>query len=175
MTTVYVTHDRDEAMSLADGVVVLRDGRIEQTGAPRDLYERPANRFVAEFLGEVNFVDGEVGERRGATVSIRTQAGPLASAVVDGAEAVTGAVLVCMRPEALHLVAGSADGTSAGLNRLRGLVASTTYLGDTAQHLVECQTVSLKVTESNPRRSTRVGEVVTLAIDPEQVVLLPRS
>lgn len=193
MTTVYVTHDRDEAMSLADGVVVLRDGRIEQTGAPRDLYERPANRFVAEFLGEANFLEATIGEGPQGTKAVSSPAGSLiaapasgpgtaadiASGVASGAGARTapanGPALVCIRPEALRFVAESADGTIAGINRLRGRVLSTTYLGDTAQHLVECGGASLKVTESNPRRSSRAGESVTLTVDPEQVVILVRE
>jgi len=85
MTTVYVTHDRDEAMSLADGMVVLRDGRIEQQGAPREMYERPDSRFVAEFLGEANFLPGTVRGDAVAGLSIDTTAGSLVSLVPEPA------------------------------------------------------------------------------------------
>jgi len=183
MTTVYVTHDRDEAMSLADGVVVLRDGRIEQTGAPRDLYERPANRFVAEFLGEANFLDGRIGSMTGSTATIDTPLGSLRSEAAStgsndrgvGAAAAaptTGSsVLVCIRPEAFRIVAP--ERASAASNRVEGRVESTTYLGDTAQHRVLCRGAAIAVTESNPRRANRGGESISLDVDPSQVVLLP--
>ena len=66
-TSVYVTHDQTEAMTLADRIVALRDGRIEQIGSPDDLYLRPANRFVAGFIGSptMNFLDATVSRRRG--------------------------------------------------------------------------------------------------------------
>ncbi len=176
MTTVYVTHDRDEAMSLADGVVVLRDGRIEQLGAPRDLYERPANRFVAEFLGEANFLDGRVASVDGSSAMIETPLGALRSAGAWGAHGTAGApVLVCIRPEAIRVAGAGAPRIDGSANRLEGRVESTTYLGDTAQHRVGVRGATLTMTESNPRRASRAGETVSLEVDPEQVVLLPRG
>ncbi|MBX3354137.1 MAG: ABC transporter ATP-binding protein [Phycisphaeraceae bacterium] len=183
MTTVYVTHDRDEAMSLADGMVVLRDGRIEQQGAPGELYERPNSRFVAEFLGEANFLAADLRERSGDGAVIDTPAGPLRSTAVAGpaesealASAAHGAAkrFVCLRPEALRVVTGAAAPNAPGaINRLTGRVRSTTYLGGTAQHLVEVERSELKVLEANPRRSDRTGSTITLEIDASQVVLLP--
>jgi ABC-type Fe3+/spermidine/putrescine transport system ATPase subunit len=89
ITAIYVTHDQKESLSLADRMVVLRDGRIEQAGGPRELYERPDNRFVAEFLGETNFLDatlegapGSGTGAGGATRKVRTAAGVLEYSVV---------------------------------------------------------------------------------------------
>jgi len=175
MTTVYVTHDRDEAMSLADGMVVLRDGRLEQQGAPRALYERPNSRFVAEFLGEANFLGATLRERDGASALIDTTAGVLTTTVVDGP--LDGALLACLRPEAIRLSSHAASAPGGGAtpraNTLRGLVKSTTYLGGTAQHLIQVGSAELKVLEANPRRENRTDEQVVLEIDASQVVLLP--
>ncbi len=198
MTTVYVTHDRDEAMSMADGMVVLRDGRIEQQGMPRDLYERPRNRFVAEFLGETNFLQGRVaGEsaaggagaggaaRPAGAVTVETPAGPVTAAAADPATAGerpggSGPVWVSIRPEALRIHAGDGGpagvaggaGAASGAVQLRGTVEETIYLGGTAQHVVRCGGAALKVMEANPGRSSRAGEPVRLEVDPRQVVLL---
>src|ERR1041385_6144947 len=81
ITTIYVTHDQKEALSLADRLAVMHEGRIEQIGAPRDVYRSPQNRFVAEFIGEMNFISGTVEsqEANGAefTVAVRTPLGGL--------------------------------------------------------------------------------------------------
>src|SRR5690606_25089861 len=70
ITTVYVTHDQEEALTMSDRIAVMRDGRIEQVGSPRDLYERPASAFVAGFLGDSNFLEGRVDTVDGASVLI---------------------------------------------------------------------------------------------------------
>ncbi len=173
VTAIYVTHDQKESLSLADQMVVLRAGRIEQVGAPREMYERPANAFVAEFLGETNFLPGTVlGADGGATVRVQTTAGMLRSSMAEGRT--TGDRLtVSVRPEALHMAdAAHAAQMAPDAPALRGTVAETVYLGEMAQHRVECAGAVVKVFEMNPRRASRRGEAVVLTADPEQVVLL---
>src|SRR5204863_401555 len=77
ITTIYVTHDQEEALSLSDRVAVMRDGRVQQVASPKALYERPANRFVADFVGTNNFIPGVVTERAGAHVLVATALGPV--------------------------------------------------------------------------------------------------
>src|SRR5207245_1618033 len=77
ITTVYVTHDQEEALSLSDRVAVMRDGRVQQVAPPKALYERPANRFVADFVGTNNFIPGVVKERAGAHALVETALGPV--------------------------------------------------------------------------------------------------
>src|SRR5207237_9736613 len=77
ITTIYVTHDQEEALSLSDRVAVMRDGRVQQVAAPKALYERPLNRFVADFVGTNNFIPGVVTERAGAHVLVETALGPV--------------------------------------------------------------------------------------------------
>jgi multiple sugar transport system ATP-binding protein len=109
-TSVYVTHDQIEAMTMADQIVVMHDGRIEQTGSPLELYDRPANRFVAGFIGSpsMNFIDGT--QKDGALVAANGARLPVASAQAanDGRALVYG-----IRPEHLDLVEGGSDGFEA--------------------------------------------------------------
>jgi iron(III) transport system ATP-binding protein len=176
ITAIYVTHDQKESLSLADRMVVLRDGRIEQAGGPRELYERPGNRFVAEFLGETNFLDamlegapGSGTGEGGATRKVRTAAGVLESTTAESHPAGT-TLTASIRPEAFRLHA-EAD-APAGRPALRGVVAESTYLGEMAQHRVDCHGTTVKVFELNPRRLSRRGEPVALTVDAEQVVML---
>jgi multiple sugar transport system ATP-binding protein len=109
-TSVYVTHDQIEAMTMADQIVVMHDGRIEQTGSPLELYDRPANRFVAGFIGSpsMNFIDGT--QKDGALVAASGARLPVASAQAanDGRAMVYG-----IRPEHLDLVEGGSEGFEA--------------------------------------------------------------
>jgi multiple sugar transport system ATP-binding protein len=109
-TSIYVTHDQIEAMTMADQIVVMHDGHIEQTGSPLELYDRPANRFVAGFIGSpaMNFIAGT--QRGGTVVAANGARLPLAGAKAanDGR-----AMLYGIRPEHLDLVTGSEDGVEA--------------------------------------------------------------
>ena len=148
-TSVYVTHDQVEAMTLADRVVVLRDGRIEQIGAPDDLYERPVNEFVAGFIGSpaMNFMRGEVA---GGVVRI--------GEAEAAAGAASGAVTVGIRPEDLL-----PDGAE-GQGRLRARVTLVEPMG--ADTLVFCTTEEDQEITVRLPRYTAVREGETLALAP---------
>jgi putative spermidine/putrescine transport system ATP-binding protein/mannopine transport system ATP-binding protein len=111
ITVIFVTHDQSEALTMADRVAVLKDGEIQQIGAPRDLYERPANRFTAGFIGEMDFLDVTV-EAVGDTVSVSHASGERwtvpATAAIDPLRAGQRAAL-CFRPERLRFGAGEGD------------------------------------------------------------------
>ena len=147
-TSVYVTHDHVEAMTLADRVVVLRDGRIEQIGAPDELYERPVNEFVAGFIGSpaMNFLQG-----RAADAIVRIGA-------MEAAAAASGAVTVGIRPEDL-LPDGAADE-----GRLRALITLVEPMG--ADTLVFCTTDEGQELTVRLPRYTAVHEGETLALSP---------
>src|SRR5919197_2789913 len=115
LTTVFVTHDQDEALSMSDRVVVMDGGRVQQIGTPEDVYRRPANRFVAEFVGRVNLLEGVVAGHDGTAVvvDVAGSAGRLAVAAPDAA-AVSGAVTLAFRPEAVTLL--PAGSTTNGTN-----------------------------------------------------------
>ena len=162
ITTVYVTHDQDEALSLADHVVVMRDGRIVQQGSPRELYERPATRFLAEFLGETNFIPATIERSADGSAVLSTPLGMLSSAHV-GERAAGTQVLLSVRTEAWTI---DADGPVA-LPCIQ-----STYLGKLAQHELDARGLRLRVTELNPPVADRAGQTVRLSVDPMQVIVL---
>jgi len=132
ITTIYVTHDQEEALSLSDRVAVMRDGRVLQVGPPRELYERPRTRFVADFVGTNNLVPGEVESRaaEGADLVVRTALGPL-RAIANGV--VSARCVLAVRPENVALgPAATGEG-----NRVAGRVSLVSYLGSTVRYDVE--------------------------------------
>ncbi len=168
ITTIYVTHDQKEALSIADRVAIVNQGKIVQMGAPAELYRRPRSRFVAEFLGETNFVPGQiVGEEHGKTV-VQTALGKLvSSAVSPDVGSATRDVLCSIRPEALRVNAPD------GMNSIPGTVAESVYLGETAQLEVEAAGgVRLRVAALNPGTTSRAGERVMLGVAAEDVVVV---
>ena len=109
ITFVYVTHDQEEALTMSDRIAVMRDGRIEQTGTPREVYDRPATEFVARFIGRCNVVEGRAGTFNGRTVEVETS--PLGRIRAHAAEApaMGSRVSVAVRPEAIMLAAGGSE------------------------------------------------------------------
>ncbi|MBU4461296.1 MAG: ABC transporter ATP-binding protein [Verrucomicrobia bacterium] len=181
LTAIYVTHDQKEAMSIADRLAILNAGRVEQCGRPNDVYQHPANRFVAGFIGETNFLDGRVESRAGAGGRVATPFGPVDAADVGGAAA--GAdVTLALRPEALRLAHG---GAPAAAHVFRGEVLETAYLGEVVQQQVRLRSANggagaaapvFRVFELRPTVVARDGqaEPALLAIAPADVVVLPR-
>ena len=162
MTTVYVTHDQKEALSLADGLVVLRDGRIEQIGAPKRVYQQPCNAFVAEFMGETNFITGTVKRCDTTSCEVETAAGMLQSDC--GTASVGARVTLSIRPESFRITDGP--------NSIRGVCKSSLYLGEMSQHQIETPAGIVKVFELDPRETTRVGQQLSLRAQPDAVVVL---
>ena len=134
ITTVYVTHDQEEALTLSDRIAVFNEGKVFQVGAPKELYERPANRFVADFIGVNNMIDGAVsaiepGERR---LRVKTAFGDM-SALLDERFKTGDKCILCIRPENADV-----DGISApDRNLLRGRITFAAYLGNTLRYDVE--------------------------------------
>jgi iron(III) transport system ATP-binding protein len=131
ITTIYVTHDQEEALSLSDRVAVMKDGRVLQVGKPKELYERPRTRFVADFVGTNNLVPGRVSGRAGAELMVDTAVGTL-RAVSD--VTVGERCVLAIRPENVAVDAGA--GSGAG-NVVRGRVSFVSYLGSALRYDVE--------------------------------------
>jgi ABC-type Fe3+/spermidine/putrescine transport system ATPase subunit len=134
ITTVYVTHDQEEALSLSDRVAVMRDGRVLQVGMPRALYERPGTRFVADFVGTNNLVPGEVSGRRGDTVLVATGLGPM-EAIAGGD--VPARCVLAIRPENVEVRSAALEGAGLDGNRVAGRVSLVSYLGNTLRYDIE--------------------------------------
>jgi spermidine/putrescine transport system ATP-binding protein len=141
ITFVYVTHDQEEALTMSDVIVVMRDGLIQQMGGPTELYERPVNRFVADFIGTSNFMSGTIEGHDVASgrVIVRTDGGLVVSGHVTDPDAVLAVgqkVTVATRPERLEVVRQSADAIETGWTGLNGRIHQGTYLGDQTEFRV---------------------------------------
>jgi spermidine/putrescine transport system ATP-binding protein len=165
-----VTHDQDEALIMSDRIAVLSQGRIEQVGAPEDLYERPRTRFVADFLAVKNLVEASVADVSGGKATLRTPAGLTLLATDDGGYVAGAAVSIGIRPERLRLddVAGT-----AGPHALAGVLEDEIYLGDSTEWHVRLGELLLVVAEDAVRaRNRRRGEAVLVSFDPSAVLRL---
>jgi len=172
ITFVYVTHDQEEALTMSDVIVVMRDGRIQQLGRPEELYERPVNRFVADFIGTSNFIDASVAEISGRTVTARTTNGLiLRGALTDPAASVTfgDGVTVATRPERLSVARIDPGATTgSGSTEVRGRITQGTYLGDQTEYRVTTEQAG----ELIVRHQNTTGAGGALGVGPgDQVVV----
>lgn len=165
ITTVYVTHDQKESLALAGRIAVLRDGRVEQLGRPREIYRRPASRFVADFIGECNWLEAQVIAVRDGLATVRTALGDVtgpAGAMTPGAPAWAG-----FRPEAVSWGPGAA-------NRFEAVVVRVHYLGEMEEHVLDAAGAALKRLVANPRDEMSPGASGRFHVDPADVLLIPR-
>lgn len=171
ITTIYVTHDQEEALSLADRMAVLKDGHVVQVGAPRDLYDRPEDRFTASFLGDTNFLDGRVVDTSGQDVFVETALGRLRSRG-SRPENLTETVTVSIRPEAIQLRTEEAKSSAETLNLAPMTVSASMFLGQTAEVSLTAGDASLRALELHPRVVRSPGEALNVVFAAEDVVLL---
>jgi len=137
ITFIYVTHDQREALIMSDRVAVMKEGRIEQAGAPSDLYDRPANRFVAGFIGESNFLDASVTAVNGRDVAVRI-AGTEILGVSERTPAIGANVVLAVRPEKIGFRDGETPGAQPPrLNALAALVRDVVFVGDVHRYVLE--------------------------------------
>ncbi|MCC7300941.1 MAG: ABC transporter ATP-binding protein [Verrucomicrobia bacterium] len=171
LTAIYVTHDQKEALSVADRLAVLRNGKVEQCGTPREVYARPTSMFTASFIGETNFIHGILEGGEGGRAKVRTELGLFVSEASAPGLRTGDRVVLSLRPEVLRLDEPPASAT----NRIRGIVHDTIYLGEMAQHQLRTENgTNLKVFDVNPRLIARdTEERADVWIDPRDVVVLP--
>ncbi len=154
-SAIYVTHDRQEALSMADRMAVLQAGKVSQCGTPRQLYELPANRFIGEFLGDINFIDGKITDGK-----LLTSFGNFPLAGNSG-----GAVSGAIRPERIKFVSGDCDGA------FEAEIIRETFLGDSGEWICRAGETVLAVKEMAPP-PRRIGEKVFLAFEPGSLLAM---
>ncbi|MFI6856286.1 ABC transporter ATP-binding protein [Streptomyces sp. NPDC050416] len=140
ITFIHVTHDQEEAMTMADTVAVMNAGRVEQLGSPADLYENPHTTFVANFLGTSNFIEAEVDSKNGGEIVLKAGGGKLVlpEARCSAPAATGGKVLVGVRPEKISLThADDAGEIPEGRNRITGKIADSSFIGVSTQYVVD--------------------------------------
>ncbi len=171
ITTIYVTHDQEEALVLSDRIAVMDAGRVLQIGTPIDLYERPASLFVADFIGTNNLVPGTVVEVAGGIAALKTPAGLLRGMIV-GSVAPGRAAVAAIRPENLALNGSSTDVA------LRCRVVLSQYLGSLVRYEVEAgEGVTLRVDVSDPKRHRLLspGQEVTVGFQASSAQVFPQE
>jgi spermidine/putrescine transport system ATP-binding protein len=169
LTFVHVTHDQEEAMTMADTIAVMNAGRVEQLGAPADLYENPSTTFVANFLGQSNFFDGVVTDRSGAYASVSVQ-GQHVSIPVSRVHTQGANVHVGVRPEKLRIQYRDDAQVNDNDNRLEAVVSDSSFIGVSTQYLVDTPwgqelTVFAQNTHRDERLVPGASVVVTWAPD----------
>ncbi len=166
-TTIYVTHDQEEALSISDKLVVMNQGRIQQVGAPRQVYESPANQFVADFIGIANFIEGSISEidEEKVLAVVKTEHGFQIEAMLEEGITRDMKVLASVRPEALSVYPRGNVGAALGMNQIDGVVRLTTYLGDVVRYEVETQWgATIRADVYNPRHAHIFGEKEEVSI-----------
>jgi spermidine/putrescine transport system ATP-binding protein len=160
ITFVYVTHDQEEALTMSDRIVLMRDGRIAQVGTPRDLYDRPASRYVADFIGETNLLAGTVLESRNGEAAL--QIGPdVLRGVSDGNLRIGQEGWMAVRPEAIAV--RPPEGAGMGGNVVSATVREAVYAGSAVRVHAALTTGQRIVAHVPAGASVTVGAVVRLA------------
>jgi spermidine/putrescine transport system ATP-binding protein len=183
ITFVHVTHDQEEALTMADTIAVMNEGRIEQMGSGEELYERPQTEFVANFLGLSNLIDGRVASRDGAMATFDAEEGERVFVPNERFSNVNGGpVRVGIRPEKIAIATASAQGEASSTSRnvIHGRVTVASYLGVSIQYVVETKT-GRELTVIAPNRdgdsagSIGPGRDVSLAWDPAHTFVVQRQ
>lgn len=163
ITSLYVTHDQSEAMGLSDKVVIMKDGVIQQVGSPRDIYQKPANEFVASFIGKANKVKGEVVSKSGAGYVIKIDN---VDHQVDSEKTVEvgSTVEMIIRPESI--------GVDKGLHKV--IVKKSVFMGEFHEYEVDWNGQILEISEPNPfgRKIFEVGEEMAIDFDHKAIHIL---
>ena len=167
LTGVYVTHDQEEALSMADRIALLKDGQIQQSGTPEALYSRPESRFTAQFLGDTNLIPATIREQSGGFVVLDTPFGVLKSSSTSAELPKAGNVTCSIRPESFKV---GSEG------QICGEVTNRMYLGERCLLTVQCgegADTSLRVLEvGDADQSAAVASTIKLSIAPEHIVIL---
>jgi spermidine/putrescine ABC transporter ATP-binding subunit len=169
ITTVYVTHDQTEAMNMSDRIVVMNTGRIEQIGSAEDIYNDPKTRFVADFVGQINLLDGEILGSDGEYLSAQTLGATVR--VPKGDSQLSGGVSIAVRPEHMRVI--DSESASGGLNVISGILSGRTFAGNLTRLFVEVGNGAQVVIEARPQDApTEIGASLLVGWQPEDSRIL---
>ena len=182
MTFIIVTHDQEEAMTMANRIGVMDAGRLEQVATPRDLYEAPASRWVAEFVGDVNLFDGEVTSHEHHRLTVATRDGGAIVVAAPRQPVTKSLVSVAIRPEKVKLSRrgpASDAANSQAINRLEGVVTDVGYLGGSTVYKVKLDSGAVvRSSMANTARMDRdvysAGQRVVAWFTPDDCMVLER-
>ena len=171
ITTVYVTHDQSEALALSHEIAVMNEGRIMQIGSPRDIYERPRNKFVADFVGTTNFLEATIAsvEAEPGRYVVESPIGKLAASSADVLRA-GDKVVLSLRPEDVELAEHAYEGT----NSFHGIVDAKVFLGEYLDFQIKVGDRTL-LAKAHPSLRTPIGDKVFIRINADKCVAIPDS
>ena len=167
LTVVYVTHDQQEALAVSDRVIVMSNARIAQSGAPRDLYEAPANLFVADFIGDANLVTGVLESKAGDKATVRIAG---VSVNLPHRDQAPGEIKLAIRPEAIVL-----ETVKPGRPVIEGTIAKAAYLGTHMEYTVVTEAGDLFVVDRDVARPIAVGGGVWLSLADHGITVVPAA
>ncbi len=179
ITFILVTHDQEEALSMSDTICIMREGKIIQSGSPRDLYDEPINRYVADFVGKTNFFSGEVIDSDAPGVSVKSDSGQiLVGTQPKGAPVLSGKsrASIAVRPEMISITAADEADNSTNIT-IQGQVLNRIFLGEHSEYLIATEgfgdvlVLSPKSIESNSR-SFIPGDKVSVSWKPDAALAL---
>ncbi len=168
VTTLYVTHDQGEALSMSSRIAVMAEGRIVQEGTPREIYEQPSTRFVADFVGTMNFLDATVGRGGGGSVTIETEVGTLDVVSSTGPWATGDIVLVAVRPEGIQV---HLDAAPEATNVVTAEVDRVMFVGESLDCHLRVGSRQW-VTRQDARLDLRPGQRVWVELPPNGLSLI---
>ncbi|MBC8408955.1 MAG: ABC transporter ATP-binding protein [Rhodobacteraceae bacterium] len=172
ISTLFVTHDQDEALSMSDRIVVMSEGEVSQVGKPTEIYEKPQTRFVADFIGRSNILLGKL-ENKGKTINAEGLTLPNKENVTSGSEGVS----VMIRPECVEITKSESKATSPSAD-VKGKITASIYLGSIVQYSVQIiDGPNLVVTQNNTGsedlKNLTVGDDVDVSFPDSAVYILP--
>ncbi len=176
LTTIYVTHDQEEALAMSNRIAVIHQGQVIQEGAPREIYEHPANDFIAGFVGQSNLIAGKIlnitREQIVVELADRSTLNLYHPATFDPAQ-VGDRVLLSLRPEAIEL--REKDFRLDGANRIEGKILASAYQGASIEYEIAALGRALKARITNPKgkHQFQCGDEITLSFAAEDVMIVP--
>jgi putative spermidine/putrescine transport system ATP-binding protein/spermidine/putrescine transport system ATP-binding protein len=174
VTTIFVTHDQREALSMSDKIVVMKNGVVQQQGSPEEVYNRPVNHFVADFLGHSNFAVGKVEGRENGYVSVRMQDGSILLADHPGDWHKGDPVEIVVRAQRFEAFLKEEFTPQKGMNTYEGKIRDRSYMGGEVNYFIEIQgQKELHVISMMRTRSYRIGDEVCVQVAPRHCHLLP--
>ena len=174
ITAIYVTHDQKEALSLADRLAVMDNGKIVQVGSPREVYNFPISRFVADFIGETNFIKGTLRAGKNQSAIVESIIGNIQSSNIYHKISEGDALICSIRPGSINILNSPIDGKE---NQFHGKILNLTYLGNVEEYQLSIEgKIEATAVLHNPSSLERhPGEDIIVQFEPKDVVLLPST
>ena len=174
VTTIFVTHDQREALSMSDKILVMKDGQKQQEGNPETVYNEPANHFVADFLGHSNFIQGEVVEVDGQRVNVKIETGDILFAENKGGFSKGDPVEIIVRAQRFDAFPKDEFEPVEGMNHFQGRIKDRSYMGGEVSYFIKLGAErEIHVISMMRTRIYDVGEDVSVQVSPHHCHLIP--